>query len=153
MSITEAMRNAASPEEHSATAEAAEWLDDYLNSHHGSVRSADIKADGAKAGHSYGALKRARKRLNLEVESLGFPRVTFWYSKALTEFRSVGGKLSSQSNSKIHTRSNSRSTMPRGDCTNCTNCTHWEAFVPVNAVGAVGARPRARTTHWRLQRK
>jgi hypothetical protein len=79
----EAMWNAASPEAHAATAEAAEWLDDYLNSHHGSVRSADIKADGAKAGHSYDALKRGRKRLDLEVESVEFPRVTFRYSKAL----------------------------------------------------------------------
>jgi hypothetical protein len=78
--IGEAMRTAAaSTEDHSATAEAAEWLDDYLESKGGNAASADVKVAGKKAGHSEDALKRARRRLKLHVSSSGFPRITYWH--------------------------------------------------------------------------
>jgi hypothetical protein len=46
------------------------------------------------------------------VESVGFPRVTFWYS---THRVPSAGRLPSQSNSKIHSLSNKSSSLPRVD--------------------------------------
>ena len=61
-----------------ATAEAGEWLVDYLTSQGGEADSKDIKAAGGKAGHSIDALKRARKRNKVDSDSYGFPRQTKW---------------------------------------------------------------------------
>lgn len=58
--------------------EAADWLSDYLSLKDGTADSADIKRDGAKAGHSVDALKRARLKLNIVAVSVGFPRRTHW---------------------------------------------------------------------------
>lgn len=78
-SIGDAMRRGAqSAEDKTATTEAAEWLDDYLTMNGGSASSADIKRDGAKAGHSQDTLKRAKTKLGLTVQSSGFPRHTDW---------------------------------------------------------------------------
>jgi hypothetical protein len=65
-------------ESRSATAEAADWLTDYLTSKGGCDDSASIKREGNKAGHTVDALKRARRKLRLDVESSGFPRRTTW---------------------------------------------------------------------------
>lgn len=78
-SIADAMRRAAdSDDDRSATSEAADWLTDYLAMNGGEAASSDVKRDGGKAGHSYDSLKRARRRLRLEVTSSGFPRRTYW---------------------------------------------------------------------------
>jgi hypothetical protein len=79
ITIYEAMRRSAeSPDEKSATVEAAEWLEDYLALNQGRAASAKIKINGASAGHSYDSLKRARRLIGSAVESSGFPRRTFW---------------------------------------------------------------------------
>jgi len=62
----------------SAVGEAADWLNDFLISEGGIADSAEIKRAGSKAGHSYDALKRARKRARVEFRSEGFPRKTVW---------------------------------------------------------------------------
>ncbi|MFL5336094.1 MAG: hypothetical protein ACJ8H8_23715 [Geminicoccaceae bacterium] len=47
--------------------------------HGGTAPSADIRRHGAAAGHSYDSLKRARKRLGLEITNTNtVPRMTFW---------------------------------------------------------------------------
>jgi hypothetical protein len=61
-----------------ATSEAADWLRDYLTDNGGLADSADVKREGHKAGHSNDALKRARQKLKLTVQSKGFPRRTTW---------------------------------------------------------------------------
>jgi hypothetical protein len=61
-----------------ATAEAADWLSDYLFTKDGTEESAKVKAAGAKAGHSHDAIKRAFKRLKGTSSALGFPRHTIW---------------------------------------------------------------------------
>lgn len=65
-------------EARSAVAEAGDWLTDWLASLGGSDDSANVKKAGAKAGHSDSALKRARRRLRIEVTAEGFPRRTYW---------------------------------------------------------------------------
>jgi putative DNA primase/helicase len=57
--------------------EAEQWLQDYLTEQ-GKARSKDAKADGAKAGIKEWTLKRAAKRLGVTVESIGYPRETWW---------------------------------------------------------------------------
>jgi hypothetical protein len=64
--------------ERSATAEAVDWLSDYLSAHSGGDYSSEIKAAGKKAGHTIDALHAARKKLRLTSTSEGFPRRTFW---------------------------------------------------------------------------
>ncbi|MGI8699615.1 MAG: AAA family ATPase [Nocardioidaceae bacterium] len=79
-SIQEALSSASEPSDaRSATKEAAEWLVDHLTSQGGTDDSATIKAEGRKAGHSEDCLKRARRdHVRATVESVGFPRRTFW---------------------------------------------------------------------------
>jgi hypothetical protein len=76
ISIFEAMRRGA--ESPDAVTEAAEWLADYLALMDGRAGSAQIKAAGRTAGHSYDSLKRARVKIGSLVESSGFPRRTYW---------------------------------------------------------------------------
>jgi hypothetical protein len=77
--IAEALRRAGDdPENRTATTEAAEWLSDYMEVHGPRVSSADIRAAAAKVGHSYDAVKRARRKLKIPVQNEGFPRVTYW---------------------------------------------------------------------------
>jgi hypothetical protein len=61
-----------------ATQEAGGWLVDWLTSQGGTDESADIKREGAKAGHSQDALKRARRKLSILATAEGFPRRTYW---------------------------------------------------------------------------
>ena len=68
----------ASDGDKSATSEAGDWLADYLDMT-GGAPSSDVKRDGAEAGHSLDALKRARQRIGAVVKSEGFPRSTHWY--------------------------------------------------------------------------
>jgi hypothetical protein len=61
-----------------ATREAKDWLEDYLHSVGGKASSNDVKQAGKKAGHTESTLKRARRKLRVQVESEGFPRMTYW---------------------------------------------------------------------------
>ena len=72
ISIFEAMRRGA--ESPDAVTEAAEWPADYLALMDGRAGSAQIKAAGRTADHSYDSLKRARVKIGSLVESSGFPR-------------------------------------------------------------------------------
>jgi len=69
---------AASPGDRSAVAEAAGWLEDYLVTRGGSADSADIKKQGANAGHTQRTLQRAREQLGIKAKPHGFPRQTDW---------------------------------------------------------------------------
>ena len=102
VSISDAMRRAAVNErdDHEDRDAAADWLSDYLETQGGSADSAAIKRVAKAAGHSERALRRARERLRLLVESQGFPRVTTW---------SLPGTIPS--------RDASRDAVPRGDVT------------------------------------
>lgn len=77
-SIRDAMSRATPDEDKTATDEAADWLEDYIVSQLGTVASSDAKRAGKSAGHGDKALRRARQRLGVQVESRGFPRVTYW---------------------------------------------------------------------------
>lgn len=78
-SITEALEAASGDHEaRTATTEAGDWLVDFLTSKGGCEDSATIKIQGRKAGHTIDALKRAKSRLRLTHESVGFPRHTVW---------------------------------------------------------------------------
>jgi len=61
-----------------AVGEAAGWLTDYLTIAGGTADSAALKREGAKAGHTTDALKRARTKLRLTVTAEGYPRRTWW---------------------------------------------------------------------------
>jgi len=120
-SIGSVMDRAADETDKTATGEAAGWLLDFLTMK-APVSSAMVKAEGAKAGHSQDALKRARQRIRAIVTSAGFPRVTYWDLP-------VGA-------------------MPRGEqptALTTPTCTPLgQADSPVGAAGAVGGAPRAR---------
>jgi hypothetical protein len=96
-SIREAVESAAaSSEDRSASAEAADWLRDYLESQGGSCDSADVKNAGKKAGHHAEAIRRARQRLKLRVRAEGFPRKTIW-SLPSARFRLQSCQLTGES--------------------------------------------------------
>jgi hypothetical protein len=75
------------PEVRTTVGEAADWLSDYLTVNAPRASSADIRAAAGKAGHSYDAIKRARRKLGIQVENEGFPRVTYWVTPV---FATVG---------------------------------------------------------------
>ena len=56
-----------------------DWLQDYLDGQDGRADSADIRREGAKAGHSKDALRRAKQRLGVVSIASGFPRRAFWF--------------------------------------------------------------------------
>jgi hypothetical protein len=89
LSIRDALQQAveARGENRTVVSEAADWLQDYLTQQGGSADSADVKKEGAKAGHSHDALKRARHKLKAAAVSVGFPRRTHW---TLQSAQSVG---------------------------------------------------------------
>jgi hypothetical protein len=64
-------------EDSGAATEAEQWLQDYLTEQ-GAASSKVAKADAAKAGIRERTLQRAVKSLRVNVESRGFPRVTWW---------------------------------------------------------------------------
>ena len=112
ISISEALhRSTQSVDEKSATAEAIDWLEDFLDSQHGSAPSAAIKVTGKKAGHSEDSLKRARRKLKLHVSSSGFPRITYWHS--VSESRLIA-QSEQQSGHTL-----------KGRSSNCTNYYYW----------------------------
>jgi hypothetical protein len=77
--IAEAMRRSTSdPDDRSATAEAGQWLLDYLHDKGSTAPAAEIKKHGTAAGHTHDALKRAKRRFKVTHEGVGFPRMTFW---------------------------------------------------------------------------
>jgi hypothetical protein len=76
-SIAEALADSGDVDR-SATSEAGHWLTGYLLDNGGTAESADIKRDGAAAGHSTDALKRARRKIKARYEDYGSPRRTRW---------------------------------------------------------------------------
>jgi archaellum biogenesis ATPase FlaH len=58
--------------------EAAEWLEQYLQSVGGACDSTIVKKAGNRAGHSTRTLTRARQKLGLTVSTYGFPKQTGW---------------------------------------------------------------------------
>lgn len=76
--IRDAVADTSTSGDRTATAEAQDWLSDYLAAAGGSAASADVKRDGHKHGHSADSLKRARQRLRCRVISSGMPRRTEW---------------------------------------------------------------------------
>jgi AAA domain len=79
--IGEALRRANDdPENRTVVQEAAEWLVDYLFINGPRVASADIRKAAGAAGHSYDAVKRARRKMKIPVENEGMPRKTYWVS-------------------------------------------------------------------------
>jgi len=77
--ITEALaRSGDDAGERSATDEAVGWLDDFLTAAGGGAKSGTVKAAATAAGHSDRTLARARQRLRVTSESVGFPRETWW---------------------------------------------------------------------------
>ncbi|CAN5388495.1 hypothetical protein BH10ACT8_BH10ACT8_11280 [soil metagenome] len=116
-SIADAMQRAGDTGDiRSATSEAADWLTDYLEMEGGRVLSSDAKQAARKAGHSDDSLKRARRKLRLAVEAVGFPRVTYWTA--------------------VPTQSEQ---LPRGDTPTALTAPTGQTTPTVGAVGAVGA--------------
>lgn len=96
LSVSDALAGG-STETRTATAEAAQWLDEYLASQGGTTASADAKRAGAKAGHASEALKRACRRLGVVIRSQGYPRVTFWdLPEAAEQATAAAGSQSGQ---------------------------------------------------------
>jgi energy-coupling factor transporter ATP-binding protein EcfA2 len=62
----------------SAIDDAANWLEDYLNTVGGSKASSIVKTAGARQGHNDRNLKRAAAKLKVQFEAEGFPRTTVW---------------------------------------------------------------------------
>lgn len=77
-SVSDAMDLVGDGESVTATGEAVMWLEDHLSSPSTLRSSADIKLAARKAGHSESAIARARKRLNVQVTTEGFPRTSSW---------------------------------------------------------------------------
>lgn len=65
-------------DEHDERLDAADWLIDRLSPAGSRHRSADVKREATKAGHSERTLKRAFRSLDGESVREGFPAVTFW---------------------------------------------------------------------------
>lgn len=80
----------------SATSEAGDWLSDHLAQLGGSDDSKSVKDAGSKAGHSQDALKRARRRLRIDITSSGFPRRTYWSLPGTQPDESAGHDQSEQ---------------------------------------------------------
>jgi hypothetical protein len=76
--IHEAYSAGADSDSATQTVEAAAWLEDYLRGHGDRQASADIKAAAKAAGHSESSLHRARRRLKLKMEMVGYPRISYW---------------------------------------------------------------------------
>jgi len=66
------------PENRTITQEAAEWLHDYLTIHGPRVASSEVHIAGKKVGLGVEPLRRARRKLKLQVDNEGYPRVTYW---------------------------------------------------------------------------
>jgi hypothetical protein len=77
-SVSETMAAAGDARGTTATAEAVEWLCDYMESVGGRAASSTIKEAGKRLGHSLSSLNRARVRLGITAASEGFPRQTYW---------------------------------------------------------------------------
>lgn len=140
LSVSDALAGG-STETKTATAEAAQWLDEYLASQGGTAASADAKRAGARAGHSPDSLKRACRRLGVVIRSQGYPRVTFWDLPEAVERATpaAGSQSGQQSGQRLGQQSGQPS---RGESlTALTNSTRGRTplSASVGAVGAVGA--------------
>jgi hypothetical protein len=79
-SVADALEAANRGEDRSKVEEATDWLSEYMEAKGGFDLSKDIKNAAKNAGISLSTLKRAKIRLNLQDESSGFPRRTYWLS-------------------------------------------------------------------------
>jgi hypothetical protein len=77
--VDAAMREySADPDVRSATDDAGEWLVEYLHTQGGRAESKHIREAARAAGHSDATLGRARRKVGVAVESIGYPRRTHW---------------------------------------------------------------------------
>jgi hypothetical protein len=77
-----------------ATAEAVDWLQEYMQMYGPSVLSKDVKDAARAAGHSAKTLNTARTRLGLESRPRPntFPRITEWCEPAVEPVASSAGR-------------------------------------------------------------
>ena len=75
------------PDERSAVAEAKEWLEDYLSTQTDPTESVTVKKAGNRAGHTNFAIHKARQALHVVVQSIGYPRKTYWSTQSLARTR------------------------------------------------------------------
>jgi hypothetical protein len=68
----------ADQDDRNETQAAMDWLTDYLTHNGGRAASADAKKAAKAAGITERTLGRARTRLRLDSDAVGFPRVTYW---------------------------------------------------------------------------
>jgi hypothetical protein len=102
-SVSDVMARQNDHGDRSAIAEACDWLTDWLETQGGRDESAAIKRAGGAAGHSVDTLKRARRRLGLTAESVGFPRRTYWALPPAAVGASAVGAQSEQVRGELST--------------------------------------------------
>jgi hypothetical protein len=76
--VRDALEAVSRGETRSKVEEATEWLGEFMESRGGFELSDTVKSAGKRDGHSLSTLHRARHRLKIRVESVGFPRRTYW---------------------------------------------------------------------------
>jgi hypothetical protein len=59
-------------------AKAAEWIRDFLTSRGGTAVAQEVKREGKLAGHAIRTIERATEGAGVVVESVGYPKVTYW---------------------------------------------------------------------------
>jgi hypothetical protein len=109
--ISDAIRKTAAKdtEDSGATAEAAQWLKDYLITERGSQESATTKGAGKDAGHSESALQRARTKLKVTTESRGYPRKTWWILPDQDGLKwAPASRVNSENTSRVNSENTSR---------------------------------------------
>lgn len=74
----------------SAVGEATDWLADYLEMQGGTKASSICKSAGKTSGHSESAIKRAARKLKLEISQEGYPRTTVWSLPSQQSVQPVG---------------------------------------------------------------
>lgn len=128
--------------EQSLTAEATDWLEDYLSMHPASPRK-EIMREAAKADLSPDSIKRAARKLSITSTPEGFPRTTRWSlpaqsvqseqtspgeSSLTTHTAPTGADLrkhdpqSEQSVQSVQSEHSPGTAAPTGDLTACEVC-------------------------------
>ena len=76
--VRDALEATSRGETRSKVEEATDWLGEYMESKGGFDLSEKVKVAGKRDGHSVSTLKRARQRLKVRAEPVGFPKRTYW---------------------------------------------------------------------------
>jgi hypothetical protein len=79
LTINDALEAIAQGARKGATKDAAEWLAGYLESQGAGVNSKTVEAAAKTAGHAWRTVQRAAEKLNVDQQSSGFPRSTYWF--------------------------------------------------------------------------